>query len=88
MSLFQEDEATTFNVLNLSGLTSKLLEILGNDTIQIPTKLKKTIKNYFFSKTFLNFSFCTHFQNESFFSRSRKIFKQKTFFGHKKNMVF
>ena len=30
--------STTFNGLNLSGLTSKLVEILEDDTIQIPTK--------------------------------------------------
>lgn len=46
MSLFQEDEATTFNVLNLSGLTSKLLEILEDDTIQIPTKFHHLISDF------------------------------------------
>lgn len=46
MSLSQEDEATTFNVLNLSGLTSKLLEILEDNKIQIPLKFHHLISDF------------------------------------------
>ena len=46
------------------------------------------LKKTFFWKTFLKNSVCTHFQNESFFSRSRKVFQKKCFFSRLKFMVY
>lgn len=49
-SLFQDNKnptvSTTFNGLNISGLTSKFLEILEDDTIKIPTRFHHLIFDF------------------------------------------